>query len=134
MDKTIKEYIKEYLDSADEYSLAGFITLNLRILASDTKESNINIILDWIEGKTMFSPSIEDKRLLLLVFSMDNLRVCDECGEITNKGFKINDSYACSRSCAISIYEKHGRDKTTFEKDLESEIGKQSMNTYQFEW
>ncbi len=121
MNKNTDRIITEALDSADDFAIAGFVATIISTLPyKDDKEANISIIIGWLHGNGIYNPSIENKKRLCEEFSINDVRVCDVCGKISPKGYTIDNDkkFACSKECAINIYERYGYDGSIFERDL----------------
>lgn len=123
MNKKIETIIREALEKADEFKIAGYVAT---VIATnphrDNKDANIDIIINWLRGNELYKPTRNEKFFFCSTFSISGVRVCDACGEFFTEGFSIdNDNlYACSEACAIKVYENEGYDELAFRQDLKA--------------
>lgn len=93
----------------------------------------------WFEGaepevKTRFLAIFDDS------YGDTGLRICDVCGKFITEGYMLFglDNYACSRECAIKIFQWNGLD-TPFspeeaEKRLDRALEEQEDDNFWTEW
>ena len=123
----------------EKYALYGFLLKKFsRNVGSDTDLVNELVA-------QLMSADKETKTEFVDTFFegvMDNLRICDTCGDWMIEGYVLGDEYACSRECAIKNYMDTTeigavtREEAikTFEHDLELDDAHNLGEVYYTDW
>lgn len=127
--KVLREEIAYLVnDDKDKYALNGFLLKKF----NRNVGSNTDLISGLADELMSADKSIKEEFVETFFGGvMDNLRICDTCGDWMIEGYVLADEYACSRECAILNYMGtsfgHSDDGNVsreeavrlFEKDLE---------------
>lgn len=147
IEKVLREEIAyivfDETSTKEKYALYGFLLKKFsRNVGSDTdlvNELTMQLMSADKNTKTEFVDTFFDG-------VMDNLRICDTCGDWMIEGYVLGDEYACSRECAILNYMgtsfNHSDDGNVsreeairlFDKDLELDNAHDLGEVYYTDW
>lgn len=95
MEKSVQSKIYSALIESDYYMLIGFIYKQLHLTPANLHEDNARIIVDAMETADVIS-----KQELIDTFGLeDELRICDHCWSLMDKGYYLDGYHACSDEC-----------------------------------
>ncbi len=118
MNRNVRRKLETALLAADETHLAGYVAEHIGILPAEGRQKNVRIILSWLEEEEASVPTAADKLQLTEEFECDGLRVCSHCGRLIDRGYVLDDSYACDKRCALELYRSRGLKPSDLSRDL----------------